>query len=55
LARGLLAFTYFPLAGDVAPGPKYAHNVLMLVLVLGAGWLALRRPATGAQGTADSG
>ncbi|MFJ9390609.1 hypothetical protein ACIRON_17425 [Nocardioides sp. NPDC101246] len=45
--RGLLAFTYFPLIGDVAPGPKYAHNVVMLLVVALAGWLALRgRAAT---------
>ena len=40
--RGLLAFTYYPLLGEVAAGAKYAHNVVMLSLVLGAGWLALR-------------
>lgn len=40
--RGLLAFTYFPLLGDVAPGPKYAHNVVMLLAVVIAAWLALR-------------
>lgn len=45
LVRGLLAFTYFPLLGEVAPVPKYAHNVVMLLIVLAAGWLALR-PAT---------
>jgi hypothetical protein len=44
LVRGVLAFTYFPLTGDVAPGPKYAHNVVMLVVILVAGWLALRTP-----------
>lgn len=43
LARGLLAFTYFPLLGDVAPGPKYAHNVVMLLVVLVSGALALRK------------
>ncbi|MEI7054306.1 hypothetical protein WBG06_00700 [Nocardioides sp. CCNWLW239] len=42
LERGLLAFTYFPLIGDVAPGPKYAHNVVMLLAVVLATWLALR-------------
>ncbi|MFD4324807.1 hypothetical protein ACFWQC_09240 [Nocardioides sp. NPDC058538] len=46
LERGLLAFTYFPLIGDVAPGPKYAHNVVMLVIVLLATWLALRGRAS---------
>lgn len=44
LSRGVLAFTYFPLAGDVAPIPKYSHNVAMLIIVLIAGWLALRPP-----------
>ncbi|MDA2803240.1 hypothetical protein [Nocardiopsis suaedae] len=47
LARGVMAFTYFPLLGDVAPLPKYAHNTVMLLAVLTAGWLALRyRPDT---------
>ncbi|WP_211234730.1 hypothetical protein [Glycomyces arizonensis] len=45
--RGLMAFTYFPLAGDVEPGPKYAHNVVMLAVVVAAGALAWRR-GTGA-------
>lgn len=44
LVRGLLAFTYFPLAGDVSPAAKYTHNVLMLAVVAAAGWFALRRP-----------
>ncbi|GGU14406.1 hypothetical protein [Nocardioides albus] len=43
LERGLLAFTYFPLIGDVAPGPKYAHNVIMLLIVVLATWVALRK------------
>lgn len=42
LERGLLAFTYFPLIGDVAAGPKYAHNVVMLLVVVLATWIALR-------------
>lgn len=42
LARGLMAFTYFPLIGDVDPFPKYAHNAVMLAIVLVAGALALR-------------
>ncbi|WP_211221040.1 hypothetical protein [Nocardioides insulae] len=42
LVRGLLAFTYFPLLGDVTPGPKYAHNVVMLLAVVVAGWLGVR-------------
>ncbi|GAB4084043.1 hypothetical protein GCM10028784_06730 [Myceligenerans cantabricum] len=46
VVRGGLAFLYFPLLGDVAPGPKYLHNVAMLTLVLLAGWAALRRRPT---------
>lgn len=42
VVRGILAFTYFPLLGDVAPGPKYLHNAVMLAIVLLAGWAALR-------------
>lgn len=42
LVRGGLAFTYFPLLGEVAAVPKYAHNVVMILIVLGAGWIALR-------------
>lgn len=42
VVRGALAFTYFPLLGDVAPGPKYIHNVVMLALVGIAGLFAMR-------------
>lgn len=41
LARGLLAFTYFPLAGEVSAAAKYSHNAVMLAAVLLAGALAL--------------
>jgi hypothetical protein len=41
VVRGALAFTYFPLLGEVAPGPKYIHNVLMLALVGIAGLFAM--------------
>ncbi len=44
LVRGLSAFLYYPLLGEVAAGPKYAHNVVMLAAVLLAGWFALRPP-----------
>ena len=44
-ALGLLAFTYFPLIGDVGPGPKYVHNVVMLVIVLLV--IALELPLSG--------
>lgn len=46
LARGLLAFTYYPLLGEVAAGPKYAHNVVMLLAVLVAGIAALRKTSS---------
>lgn len=42
-SRGILAFTYYPLAGSVEPFPKYAHNTVMLTAVLIAGYCALRR------------
>lgn len=42
VSRGVLAFTYFPLIGQVEPFAKYAHNVTMLMVVLIAGWFALR-------------
>ncbi|MBB6000157.1 hypothetical protein [Streptomonospora salina] len=43
LARGLMAFTYFPLIGNVEPFAKYAHNTAMLIVVLIAGAVALRQ------------
>jgi hypothetical protein len=42
LSRGVLAFTYFPVLGEVEPLPKYLHNVAMLAIVLAAGVLAMR-------------
>ena len=33
LSRALLAFTYYPVIGEVSPARKYAHNAVMLVLV----------------------
>lgn len=41
-SRGVLAFTYFPLAGEVEPLPKYLHNAGMLTVVLVAGFFALK-------------
>jgi hypothetical protein len=43
LSRAFLAFTYFPLIGDVSPTAKYAHNVALLGLVAGLSWIAARR------------
>lgn len=51
LARGLAAFTYFPLLGEVSAAAKYAHNAVMLLAVLAAGWVALRLRATADPGT----
>lgn len=42
ICRGMLAFTYFPLAGEVEPIAKYTHNIVMLLVVAVAGWFALR-------------
>ncbi len=42
VSRGALAFTYFPLAGQVEPSAKYAHNIAMMLIVFIAGWYALR-------------
>lgn len=47
LARGLAAFTYLPLIGDVSGPRKYTHNVVMLLVVLAAGYVALRRSRAG--------
>jgi hypothetical protein len=45
LSRGLLAFTYFPVTGDVDPGPKYAHNIVFLVSLTVLSVFASRRAA----------
>ena len=37
LARGALAFTYYPVVGETSAAQKYAHNVVMLALVAAAG------------------
>jgi len=44
LSRGLLAFTYYPVIGDVSAAQKYAHNVVMLAVVSVVVVLALRAP-----------
>ncbi|MDQ8758366.1 hypothetical protein RCO27_19220 [Sphingosinicella sp. LHD-64] len=46
VSRGALAFTYFPLAGQVEAPAKYGHNIVMMLIVLIAGWFALRPGAT---------
>lgn len=45
LARAALAFSYFPLIGDVSAGPKYAHNVVLAILMLAVCVPAVRSPA----------
>lgn len=42
VSRGTLAFTYFPLVGETPAIAKYAHNVVMIAIVLGATARALR-------------
>lgn len=41
-ARGLLAIVGEPVSGEVEVALKYTHNAVMLVVVLVAGWYALR-------------
>jgi len=43
VSRGALAFTYFPLVGHTPAAAKYAHNVVMLALVVGLAVYAARR------------
>ncbi len=42
LSRGLVAFSYYPVIGDVSSTRKYGHNVVMLLIVLIAIVLAFR-------------
>lgn len=42
LARGALAFTYYPVVGQTSAAQKYAHNVVMLAIVVAAGAYAVR-------------
>ena len=59
LVRGLLAFAYAPLVGEVGPAAKYGHNAVMLLVVLVAVLVALRplrpRSDTGAPGLVRAG
>ena len=43
LSRGALAFTYYPVVGETSAGRKYAHNVVMLLIVAAAGAYAMRQ------------
>ena len=46
LSRGILAFSYYPVVGETSAGRKYAHNVVMLLIVIAAGVYANRRAST---------
>ncbi len=37
VARGLLAFTYYPVVGETSAAQKYVHNVVMLAVIAAAG------------------
>lgn len=43
VSRGTLAFLYYPLIGETSAERKYAHNVVMLLIVAAAGAYAIRR------------
>jgi hypothetical protein len=43
LIVSLQAFTYYPVIGEVSSVRKYSHNVVMLLLIAGASWYAIRR------------
>jgi hypothetical protein len=43
LSRGALAFLYYPVVGETSAQQKYAHNVVMLLIVAAAGAYAMRR------------
>jgi hypothetical protein len=46
LSRGALAFLYYPVVGETSAGPKYAHNVVMVLIVAAAAAYAIRRAAS---------
>lgn len=43
LSRGALAFLYYPVVGETSAERKYAHNVVMLLIIGAAGAYAIRR------------
>jgi hypothetical protein len=43
LSRGALAFTYYPVVGETSAAQKYAHNAVMLLVVVAAGAYAIRQ------------
>ena len=54
LVRAVSAFTYYPLIGEVSASAKYAHNAVLLALILAVTVLALRRPTDAPQGGQSS-
>ena len=54
LVRAVSAFTYYPLIGEVSASAKYAHNTVLLALILAVTVLALRRPTDAPQGGQSS-
>jgi hypothetical protein len=55
LGRAVLAFTYFPLVGEVSALRKYSHNIVLLVVVAAIGALALRAAGRATAEGQDSG
>jgi hypothetical protein len=45
LTRAVLAFTYFPVIGEVSAIRKYGHNLVLLLAVLAVSVLAARAAA----------
>jgi hypothetical protein len=50
LARGTLAFLYYPLVGETSAAQKYAHNAVMLAVVAAVGAYAIRSAVAGRTG-----
>jgi hypothetical protein len=49
LVRALLAFTYYPLIGEVSEVAKYGHNTVMLLIVVVAAGLSWQRTPSRAE------
>jgi hypothetical protein len=43
ISRGVLAFTYFPVMGEVPATRKYAHNIVLLAIVVTVSLVAAQR------------
>jgi len=51
LSRGALAFLYYPVVGETSAERKYAHNVVMLLIVAAAGAYAIRQVRSSRSGS----